>query len=312
MRRLFFLVLILAAVLIAPVSADTWAGGFPRNYSQIISEAPVSDQYVGTPFVVSHNDIDLRGDTYGDEPMVIFYVDYRPDITQSTEFDITLADNSVVSGNFTFVTNMILFVAYSHTITLNLESETTTFTTPATQGNTIAIYPVKSDVDPSITGLVMFSKGMTVPFSENDDFVFYPCPVRTSPMIAIETSNPEMDAGIYGGPVGAYYEGEAYIDFWGNIDAIKNFVFGFLGDIYFFLTGSLYWFNLIFIQNFTLLLALYEAIGLALAAGTAKDIFDFIKKAWKVQKSFVDLFMFFVRLIEEIIIAAKDIIFRWV
>lgn len=307
--RLVFAILLLLA-LAGPASAASDLGGFPRNYTQIISEAPV-DAYPGVPFVVSHNDVDLRGQHYGDEEMVIFYINYIPSPpVEGTAFNITMLDGTYIEGDLSLTYNMIGPLTYSHTVTLTLMGDTITFDTPVYQGSTISLYPVKNDDDPTITGLVLYAKGFTG--GPTDDFLFYPCNVRSNPMIAIETENADIDAGIYGGPIGAYYKGEEYVDFWGNIGAIKDFIFGFLGNIYFFLEGSFYWFHLIFIQNFMLLIALYEAIGLALAAGTSRDIFQFFKKAWNVQVQFVNLFMFFVRLIEEIILTAKEIIFKWV
>jgi len=305
--------LLLLAVLVSPAAADTWAGGFPRNYSQIISEAPVSEKYMGTPVVVSHNDIDLRGSVWGDEQMVIFYIDFQPVApSEYTEFDLIMMDDTIITGNYSFTYNYLLFLVVSHTVTINLGDQTKTFTTPVYQGAEISLYPAKNDNDGSIVGLVMFAKGFQGIASENDNFVFYPFDVRNAPMVAIDVGDAEDDAASYGGPVGAYWEGEAFQDFWGNMGAIKDKILGILGDIYFFFEGAIYWFYFIFIENFMLVLVVYETVGLAYAAHGSKNIIEFGKKAWKVQKGFVGIFMFFFDLITGIVIKAKEIIFRWV
>jgi hypothetical protein len=153
---------------------------------------------------------------------------------------------------------------------------------------------------------------------DNGNFAFSPASsikTNTIYLTAIVPDTGQVTAQLYFGTsanYGAYagpeVTGDIIDDFLHWANEIKDFVIEFVVIGWFVFTGALYWFKFFFVDNALLVVVLVEGGGLAYAACTSRNVFEFFKRAWALQMTIFGLFMWFMERVSQVLGYIKQII----
>jgi hypothetical protein len=127
---------------------------------------------------------------------------------------------------------------------------------------------------------------------DNDLAVFYPVPQLGRNLITrvVVTGDKPFSVEVVAGDPADVAEGVKRSTFQ-TVQEWIDFAFGLGGSLIGFLLGTLFFIKFLFVDNLILIIALYLSVTMAYAAISSRNIFDFYKRFFKMQRSLITFMM---------------------